>query len=643
VHPHRPTFWPARGPRLRRSASRLVAGLAAATAVLTAGSQPGPAATLSSVAAVTDPSVPTPFDVPTRLRVSSFNLLGYGHTVRGGSHPKYTDGITRMRWAVRILHRHDVQVVGFQEMQTPQFERFRRLTKHEYGIYPGNRLTTAAMANSIAWQKSRWSLVEARTIAIPYFRGNLIRMPYVLLENRHTGRQAWFFNSHNPANAHGPAQRWRDKAVRIEIRLFNQLQADYPTTPIVSTGDENDRERYFCPMVTGSQMRASNGGGLLGTTCVTPDIMRVDWIMGNPLVEFTSYAALHTPLVQKTTDHFVIVADAVLPSEPVVTTKTRHVVVLTLDGLTSRALAAAGGNGAAPHLRRMIERGASTLNARTEAESTGRIANLGGILTGRPVNPAIGGTGIGWPGAPRGPVSVSAGHYVSSVFDVVHDSGRSTAFYASGAAVDRIASSWDRTNGAGDRFGLDDGRNKIGRYVRTGADHDTVQALVSQLAARPAKLTVAQLAGLGVVGRTYGFRSAEYDEALVGIDRLVRKVQSAIVANPKLDGHTMLVVTANRGGSRAKADPTGVRQIYRVPLLVTGPGVLAGGDLYAMNARYADPGGTNPGYDSGRPIRNASVANLVTKMLGLPPVPGSRLGRGQDLTVLSAPVVNPAK
>jgi len=53
-----------------------------------------------------------------------------------------------------------------------------------------------------------------------------------------------------------------------------------------------------------------------------------------------------------------------------------------------------------------------------------------------------------------------------------------------------------------------------------------------------------------------------------------------------------------------------------------------------MNPTYRDPGSSNPGY-AGRPIRNSLVANLVTKMLRLPPVPGSRLARAQDLTVLS--------
>ena len=628
--------------RTRRGAGRLVAGLAATAAVLTGPSQVGPSAPSAGAARLEAATTyPAPVDTPTHVRISSFNLLGYGHTKPGGGHPKYTDGLTRMNWAVRILHRNDLQVVGFQEMQAPQLTRFKELTGNEYGIYPGNKLTTAAMANSIIWQKSQWRLVEAQTIQIPYFHGNLIRMPYVLLENRVTGRQAWFFNSHNPADAHGPAQRWRNKAVAIEIALFNQLQADYPTTPVISTGDENDRDEYFCPMVKRTQMRASNGGGVLDSTCVMPDApTHVDWVMGSdPLVQFTGHDALHGKLVRKTTDHYVIVADAVLPSEPVVDTDVTHAVVVAVDGLTSRGLADAVARGDAPRLAGMIENGAATLNARTAAESTGGLANLAGILTGRPVDPAEGGTGIGWHGSSsRGPLAVSAGHYVSSMFDVVHNYGRSTAFYASRDDADLLASSWNAANGAADRFGLDDGRSKIGRYVRSDGDGGTVSALVSRLATQPAKLTVAQLVRPRTVGLRSGFRSDEYAAAVATTDRLIGRVRAAIADNPRLNGHTLLVVTANRGGSGKDARPRTLPAVYRVPLLVTGPGVLAGGDLYAMNPAFTDPRGSNPDYATGGPIRNGLVANLVTKMLGLPPVPGSRLGRSQVLSVLAPPL-----
>jgi hypothetical protein len=609
-------------------------GLAGTVALSVAASLAPPASGVPSESALRrTTSVAT--DVPTHVRLSSFNLLGYGHTAPGGDRTGWADGVTRMNWAVRIIRRNGLQVIGFQEMQKPQYQRFAALEGADYGTYPGNKLTLAAMANTIAWKRSSWQLVEALTLQVPYFDGNLIRMPYVLLRNRQTGREAWFFNSHNPADAHGPAQRWRDEAVRREAALFNQLRTDYPSTPVISTGDENDKARYFCPMATSTDMRAADGGGVLDGTCVTPDPMRVDWVMGSTGVSFTWYQALRNALVRRTTDHFVVMADAVLPSGAVMTSGTTHAVVLSLDGLTSRALRDAAATGAAPHLQALIDSGASTLNARTEAEGTSRLSTLVGMLTGRPIDPAIGGTGVGWPGDPGGTVADAAGHYVSSVFDIVHNSGRSTALYSTRAGTGRVATSWDAANGGPDPSGLDDGTAKIGTYVQSDTDAALVDALTARLATRAPKLAVAQLSRLSYVGKRKGFVSPEYTAALTAEDRLVGKVVDAINSSPRLAGHTLLIVTANRGGSGKKADPTTLRSVYRIPLLVTGPGVVAGADLYALNPQYVDPAGTNPGYDQPSPIRNTFVADLVTKQLGLPPVPGSVMGWRQDFTVLA--------
>jgi hypothetical protein len=614
-------------------------GLAGTIALSVAATLTAPATGASSTASATAArtTVTVPTDVPTHVRMSSFNLLGYGHTAPGGDRSGWADGVTRMNWAVRIIKHNGLQVIGFQEMQSPQYQRFHELEGTEYGTYPGDKLTTAAMANTIAWQRSSWQLVEARTVQIPYFHGNLIRMPYVLLRNRATGREAWFFNSHNPADAHGPAQKWRDEAVRIEVALFNQLKKDYPTTPVISTGDENDKSQYFCPVVKKSDLRASNGGGVRAGTCVTPSSMHVDWVMGSKGVSFTWHEALHNALVRKTTDHFVVMADAVLPSLPVVTSHTTHAVVLTLDGLTARAVADAATSGAAPHLQSLVDGGSSTLNARTEAEGTGRLSTLAGMLTGRPIDPAQRGTGVGWPGDPGGTVAEAAGHYVSSMFDIVHNTGRSTALYSRHGSVSRLATSWDSTHGGRDPYGLDNGTKKIDRYVTADSDAQLVDSLVSQLSTDAPTLAVAQLSALAHTGHRYGFRSPEYAAALTAEDALVGRVVDAIAANPRLAGHTLLVVTANRGGTRRTGDPTTLPSVYRVPLLVTGPGVPAGGDLYAMNPQYTDPGRTNPGYDLPSPIRNTIVADLVTKQLALPPVPGSTMGWSQDFTVLTPP------
>ena len=56
---------------------------------------------------------------------------------------------------------------------------------------------------------------------------------------------------------------------------------------------------------------------------------------------------------------------------------------------------------------------------------------------------------------------------------------------------------------------------------------------------------------------------------------------------------------------------------------VTGPGVPAGADLYSLNPSLLYPGKDQVSYSGTQPLRVGDLANLVTRTLGLPPVPGS--------------------
>ena len=91
-------------------------------------------------------------------------------------------------------------------------------------------------------------------------------------------------------------------------------------------------------------------------------------------------------LVNKTTDHPVILATASVPPMAMQESGISRVVVLDVEGLSSRAIRRAGA-ARAPHLYRMLAEGASTLNARTAVERTTMLPNLVGMLTGRRVNP----------------------------------------------------------------------------------------------------------------------------------------------------------------------------------------------------------------------------------------------------------------
>jgi endonuclease/exonuclease/phosphatase family metal-dependent hydrolase len=266
-------------------------------------------------------SSPTPFRLTaaamkkggdTSFHVASFNLLGWAHTAKGGDAKGYAGGVKRMEYAYRILQNHHVNVVGFQEMQTQQFDKFNALTGKHWALYPGNRLEQIAMNNSIAWKTSKWERVDASYLRIPYFWGEKVKMPVVKLRNRATGRLVYFANFHNPADTHGNAQKWRDAARRKEIRLANRKFDE--GVPLVLTGDMNERDKYFCNMVAKAPMHAANGGSnAAGSRCQTPVPMGIDWIFGSKGLQFADYKKVESDLVHKTTDHPFIVARATVP------------------------------------------------------------------------------------------------------------------------------------------------------------------------------------------------------------------------------------------------------------------------------------------------------------------------------------------
>ncbi len=588
---------------------------------------------LASDAAPATPAIATA-DVPTTLQVGSFNLLGNGHTAPGGDRKGWADGVTRMGWSVRIIENNSLDVIGFQEMQRPQFDRFKELVGSDYGIYPGAQLTTASMANSIAWRRSEWRLVEANTMQVPYFKGNLIRMPYVLLRNVATGREAYFYNSHNPADAHGPAQKWRNQAVQLEIGLVNQLRADSPDTPVFDTGDKNDRDEFLCPMILSTEMHAANGGSVVNGTCVPPAQMKVDWVTGSSEVVFTDYRAIRSALVRKTTDHPVIVTTAVIPSLSVSTSPISHVIVISVEGLRATAITASGEAGT-PAIHALMAGGASTLNARTAFERVTRLSNDVGMLTGRRVDPTKGGHGVGWRTDPRTTVHAAAGRYVSSVFDLAHNFGLRTSLLTSQPALTRLQQSWNSTNGGADPYAPDNGRSKISRFVMSDGDRSMTTSLRGMLVKNPPAFTFAQFSDLNAVGRAYGWRSAQYKDALGVTDRLIQQVIDTVGSSDRLSGSTMIVLTAEHGGSDRAGTPATILENYRVPLVVSGPGVVPGADLYTLNPQYTRPGRERPTYAGAQPIRNTDIANLVTTYLGLPAIPGSTQNRDQSFTVMA--------
>jgi hypothetical protein len=250
------------------------------------------------------------------FRVSSFNVLGWRHTAPGGENPRMASGEVRMGYTVDLLARNGVEVVGMQELQPQQLQRFRELQGSSWDLYPADTLNRIDGHNSIAWRTDTWELVEANTIAIPYFKGAKVQMPYILLRHLATNRLVWFANFHNPATtkSQGDNSAWRAQARILEVGLANKIWES--GVPLVFTGDMNEKQPYFCALTTGSPMKSASGGSWGTSRCSPPRSMRIDWIFGSNDVRFTNYRVNDGTLVDKASDHPMILADVTVSSRP---------------------------------------------------------------------------------------------------------------------------------------------------------------------------------------------------------------------------------------------------------------------------------------------------------------------------------------
>lgn len=217
--------------------------------------------------------------------VGSYNALGHNHTKPGGNRPGWRQAPVRTRMAMRMFRRHDIDIIGLQEFQPVQSSYLLEHGEGRWELYPGP--DGRQPDNAIAWRAARFQLVSTRRFTIPYFGGSDRSMPAVLLEHRRSGRRLWVISVHNPADVHGKAQRWRNRAVRIERRFVASLRAE--GVPVILAGDFNEREAPFCALTRGGLMTSPAGGSHKDECILPPDNpATIDWIFGSG-VRFTGY------------------------------------------------------------------------------------------------------------------------------------------------------------------------------------------------------------------------------------------------------------------------------------------------------------------------------------------------------------------
>jgi hypothetical protein len=315
------------------------------------------------------------------------------------------------------------------------------------------------------------------------------------------------------------------------------------------------------------------------------------------------------------------------PDEPQVKGKQRSlssriVVAITVDGLTSSVVTELGRE-QLPAFHRMMRQGSSTLNARTAIERTLTMPNHSGVFTGRRVLGTFGHQVTFNNDSAGTDLHTVAGRYVPSMFDVIHDRGGRVRFFAGKEKFAFFDRSWDSERGAVDTTGVDNGRDKIDRYVYDEDTRTLVDRVVRTLRKRPAKLTYLHIRLPDSAGHRYGWGSAEYRTAVRQSSAQVGRILRTIARRDKLRSRAAVVLTSDHGGEGKGHADSGRPINYTVPFMAWGTGVARCADLYDLNPERVDPGTTQPTYFSGAPpVRNLDMASLVTTHLGYGKVRG---------------------
>ena len=318
-----------------------------------------------------------------------------------------------------------------------------------------------------------------------------------------------------------------------------------------------------------------------------------------------------------------------------------HLIHISVDGLHADAVETLGPQ-RAPNFFRLREEGAFTDNARTDPELANTLPDHASQLTSRPI---FGSEGHGWlinvdPGSPS-TLHLLKGEYIPSVFDVVHDSGFSTALYANKPKFEVFDRTWNEIFGADDRTGEDNGRDKIDTTFIDG-DMATVAAqFVADMANTHYTYAFMHFRHPDSQGHNSGWDldvDSEYQGVVMQVDAFLGEILEMVESDPELSGATTVILTADHGGDlgtegHVLLPGVGLIDSGIIPFYVWGESVEPSADLYQLNAgTRRDPGRSIPSMDEPvQPIRNGDAANLALQILGLPPVPNSTINTAQDL------------
>jgi hypothetical protein len=322
-----------------------------------------------------------------------------------------------------------------------------------------------------------------------------------------------------------------------------------------------------------------------------------------------------------------------------------YVIHISVDGLNASLMQQSIDAGTAPNFKRLQDEGAWTTNARADYTHTNTLPNHTCMFTGRPVLQPEGMPQVPYhhwttnkvPKVSASLHDTSDPHigYVASVFDVVHDAGRSTALYATKDKFILYDQTYDETNGAPHAQGRD--KIDVYYYENDGPPRFSQtmhERFMSDMAARHFNYVFLHYRDTDTTGHALGWGSGGWMYALHNMDRYLGQILQLVENDATLAGRTAIILNTDHGGTGFGHDEFLIPGNYTIPILVWGAGV-GRGELYAINRNTrTDPGESRPDYTQAtQPIRNGDTGNLALSLLGLGPIPNSVINARQDLRV----------
>ena len=315
------------------------------------------------------------------------------------------------------------------------------------------------------------------------------------------------------------------------------------------------------------------------------------------------------------------------------------VFLVSVDGMAARFVDSGIAAGELPMFRRLQKEAAWTHNARTVVGSTRTLPNHISMLTGRPAA-LQSGMAESVPHSYLKNVNTSgdvtlhnAGNselsYVHSVFDVLHDRGLRTGFFAGKKKFNLLRRSCNEVQGSEDLEGEDHGRNKIDHALidQEKPTEELVTHMLEHCSHSHVDFVFKHIRDLDKAGHSTGWGSEEYASALRKVDKQLARIRDFLTDSTGANKRGYLMVTSDHGGQGMGHGDPELAEDYTIPFYLWGPDVPAGVDLYDLvDESRVDPRTSQVPFISGipQPIRNADVANLALALLRIDEtVPGS--------------------